>query len=406
MDGVVVFADNNVLDSDSFENKLFNKLRKNSSFSILPVCSICDLESTIKATSTFKAIILDWNFKNEVIEFGEELYGAKLPDKTPEHFLDVADIYSLIYIYSENELGTEVKHKLQERYHGKIRFKKKTPDALDDDVTSIIKDIVDFENENAHMRVPFIWSHAINQSVQKIFFELEAANPYWVKEIRDTIVSDGGEPTSEIINLFHHILSESLVQNKDLRDALDSYNCIETGVEVNVAKLYRRIYYSQITEDSPLMTGDLFEFDNEIYGILITPECEVKKRESLDFLIFKKNEIDVFLFKNNSYKRGEEDYSSFSSKKKENIRKIFNNEELSVHILPSFPFSEHTYNVSAYINFKDAFSIKKKDEYSGKRILYKLNAPYIHQLRQRYIAFFGKYGVPAIPLGLRDFNLK
>ena len=54
MDGVVVFADNKVLDIDSFENKLFNKLREESSFTILPVCSIYDLESTIKATSTFK----------------------------------------------------------------------------------------------------------------------------------------------------------------------------------------------------------------------------------------------------------------------------------------------------------------------------------------------------------------
>lgn len=31
MDGVVVFADNKVLDIDSFENKLFNKLREESS---------------------------------------------------------------------------------------------------------------------------------------------------------------------------------------------------------------------------------------------------------------------------------------------------------------------------------------------------------------------------------------
>ncbi len=30
---------------------------------------------------------------------------------------------------------------------------------------------------------------------------------------------------------------------------------------------------------------------------------------------------------------------------------------------------------------------------------------YIHQLRQRFIAFFGKIGVPAIPSSLRYFNL-
>ena len=54
MDGVVVFADNKVLEVDSFENKLFNRLKGESSYSVLPVCSIQDLESTIKAISTFK----------------------------------------------------------------------------------------------------------------------------------------------------------------------------------------------------------------------------------------------------------------------------------------------------------------------------------------------------------------
>ena len=201
-------------------------------------------------------------------------------------------------------------------------------------------------------------------------------------------------------------MNESLIQNKNLREALDAYDCDEIGVEENTAKLYRRIYYSQIMENAPIMTGDIFKFNEDNYGILITPECEVHKRDQLDFLVFTKREIDVFLRKNNSYKRGEEDYLNFKEPKKANIRKLFNNEELSTHILPSFPFSEDIYNIPAYINFKVAFSIKTKAECDSKRTMYKLNAPYIHQLRQRYVAFFGKYGVPAIPQGLRDFNLK
>lgn len=405
MDGVVVFADNKVLEVDSFENKLFNRLKGVSSYSVLPVCSIQDLESTIKAISTFKAIILDWNFKNEDVEI-EGLEGAKLPDKTPEQTLDVADIYSLIYIYSETELGVEIKTKLQQRYGQKVQFKKKTLDAIDEDAAAIIKDIKDFEGTNKHMAIPFIWSHAINQSVQRIFYELEKADPHWIKEIRDTAEKDGGEPTSEIIDVFHHILNESLIQNKDLRTALDAYVCEESGIEENTAKLYRRIYYSQLTQDAPIMTGDIFQFGDEEYGILITPECEVNKRELLYFLIFKKSGINEFLAKNNSYNRGEEDYTNFKSSKKDKIRKVFNNEELSIHILPSFPFSEETYNTFAYINFKEAFTSIKKVDCETKRTRYKLNAPFIHQLRQRYVAFFGKYGVPAIPQGLRDFNLR
>lgn len=405
MDGVVVFADNKVLEVESFENKLFNKLRQDSSFSVLPVCSIQDLESTIKATSTFKAIILDWNFKNEGDEL-EELEGAVLPDKTPEQLLNVADIYSLIYIYSEDDLGFEKKEKLKKRYSSKIQFKQKTPNALDKDVTSIIEDIKKFEFDNPHMKIPFIWSHAINKSVQRIFFELEEANPHWIKEIRDTVKNDEGEPTSEIIDVFHHILNESLIHNTKLRKELDLYECKEVGVEEKTAKLYRRIYYSQIMKDAPIMTGDIFKFGDEEYGILITPECEVHRREFFDFLVFKGKDFDEFLKKTNRYDREGDDFTKLGGNKQNSLRKVFNNEELSTHILPSFPFSETTYNMPAYINFKDSFVTYKKTECQTKRTSHKLNAPYIHQLRQRYIAFFGKYGVPAIPQGLRDFNLR
>ena len=58
------------------------------------------------------------------------------------------------------------------------------------------------------------------------------------------------------------------------------------------------------------------------------------------------------------------------------------------------------------ISHKTAFTIKTKEEFQLKRWKYKLNAPYINQLRQRYIAFFGRYGVPATPYSLRSYNLK
>ena len=92
-------------------------------------------------------------------------------------------------------------------------------------------------------------------------------------------------------------MNESLIQNKNLREALDAYDCDEIGVEENTAKLYRRIYYSQIMENAPIMTGDIFKFNEDNYGILITPECEVHKRDQLDFLVFTKREIDVFFTK-------------------------------------------------------------------------------------------------------------
>lgn len=407
MDGIIIFADNRVFERDSFENQLFDKLRSELSLSVLPICSIECLEKTIKTVSTFNALILDWNFERD--DDDDDLDGVELSAQTPQSFLENIELYSLIYVYSQNEIGEETKRSLKARFPNKIQFKTKNTDNIDADVESIKQDIKNFEENNQHMEIPFIWSQAINQSVQKIFGELEQADPNWIREIRDTVRHDEGDPTSEVINIFHNILNESLIQDVQLRKALNEYSCDEQrAAEENTAKLYRRLYYSYVYDSSPIMTGDIFRFNDEEYGILITPECEIDNKEDmcLAFLIFNKNEMDNYLQKNNTYNRGNDVYVNLKEKRREKLREIYNNESLSIHILPSFPYDGEEYNKSACISFKTGFTIKKKEEYNDKRTHYKLNAPYIHQLRQRYVSFFGKYGVPAIPNSLRDFNLK
>lgn len=408
MDGVIIFADNNVFETGSFENKLFSKLQADKTLSVLPIDTIENLEKVLKAMSTFKALILDWNFERGLID--DEQEGVRLPDTNPKNLLENIDLYSLVYIYSQAEIPQEDKTFLTQKFNEKIRFRSKgSIDAIVDEYTSIKGDIDTFERDHAHMEVPFIWSHTINQSAQTIFYELESANPNWIKEIRDSARSDGGDSTSEIIEIFHNVLNESLIQNKSLRKALDKYDYAGQAInEENTAKLYRRIFYSKLTEDAPIMTGDIFRFEDNKYGILITPECEVNKRKDLylEFLTFLQDDMNKYLCANNNYKRNEDDYGTFNDKKKDKILKIFNNDDFSYHIIPSFPFSDNVYNESAIINFKTSFAVLKKTEYEGKRLGYKLNAPYIHQLRQRYIAHFGRYGVPVIPNSLREYNIK
>lgn len=407
MDGIVLFADNKVFENGSFENNLFENLHSDKDLSVLPISNLEDLKKTIHSISTFKALILDWNFDIDNVDDDLEDLGVGKVKMNPESLLESIEIYSLIYVYSQNEIAKGIQDKLIDRFHEKIKFKTKGDKANSGtEYQTIKKDIVDFESSNKQMAMPFVWSQTINQSVQRIFNELENANPYWIKEIRETANNDGGDPTSEVIDIFNNLLCESLIQNKKLRTSLNEYNCAESSDDdESIAKLYRRIYYSKLTENAPIMTGDIFMFDESEYGILITPECEVTKADEFCFLVLKKTEFDSYLQKNNSYQRGQDDYHSFSEKRKGNIRKIFNNEELSVHVLPAFPFEETKFNMPGIISFKTAFYIKEKTDVENSRTHFKLNAPYIHQLRQRFVAFFGKYGVPAIPQSLRDFNL-
>ena len=407
MNGVILFADNRIFSSGR-ENELFNLFLNDSSFSVLPIDNVECLESMISSASTFRACIIDWDFVNNETD-DEEFAGVILPQRTPMSLLMENTLYTLVYIYSEKELPENERTALQNKYGNKIQFKTKCEDIASE-YNIITNEIKTFESNNAHMNIPFMWSQAINQSAQTIFSELEAANSFWIKEIRDTATSDGGDATSEVIDVFNNLLNEDLIQNVKLRNILSSYNAKEIIKEENIAKLYQRIYYSKINRDAPIMTGDIFQFTDEIWGILITPECEVENRvkayEGLEFLTFKFSDIDDFLVKSNSYNRLESDYVTLKESKKNNLRKIFNNEGLSTHILPSFPSKMGVYNQLVVVNFKNSFKIKSYSDYFEHRSIYKLNSPYIYQLRQRYISFFGKYGVPAIPESLRDYNLK
>lgn len=404
MEGVILFADNRIFAKEK-ENQLFRLFLDTPGLSVLPIESLECLESTIKSASTFRACIIDWDFQNRDIK-DEDFAGIYHPQRTPMSILKENSLYSLVYIYSEREIPDNEKEELSIKYGNKIQFRTKRED-IDSEYDAILNDIRTFEKKNTHMQIPFIWSQSINQSAQTIFNELESASSFWIKEIRDTAINDGGDATSEVIDVFNNLLNEELIQSKALRDALDSFGDTEDKIkEENTAKLYRRIYYSSITEDSPLMTGDIFKFDDDDYGILITPECELankSKEKEKDF-------YDFLIVKNSSSLKYQIDKQSKFVKNANEAKKIFNNGVISQHILISFPFNNEIYNRIGVIDFNTAFRTlsKIKNDLSIKsfRTQFKLNSPYIHQLRQRFVSYFGKYGVPAVPDSLREYNLK
>ena len=410
MDGVILFADNNVFQPNTFENDLFTKLNNNPLHPVLPISSLETLERTFHSISTFRAIVLDWNFNPDSSEDG-----VKIPPKTPKDLLTESEVYSLIFIYSRTPIGDDTKEELTLKYGSKIEFLLKDQESnVENDNSRLLKKIEKFEADNKHLHAPFLWSKVINKSVQSIFKELENADPNWIKEIYNTAKADHAEPNTEVINIFQNLLNESIIQETSLTSSLavtaQLGNVQVENKEQSLAKLYHRIYYTKLVHDAPIMTGDIFKFPNNEYAILITPECDIasKKDNSLEFLKFYQDAFVNFLITKKKYSK-----INFSQLKGKNnpkelnaIKKIFNNGEINYHILPSFPFDNDSYNTAAFISFESAFIIKNKEEFENNRINFKLNSPYIHQLRQRYLAYVGRFGVPAIPTSLQEYNLK
>lgn len=396
MNGIILYADDDVLNSKSSENKLFQKFNSSTEHSVLPITNLEDLEKTISCVSTFRALLLDWTFKKPKID-------EDMPDinENPLEFLKSNKIYSLVYIYSRESLPEQTKNELKVIYgDGKIFFEQKSGNFNEDEeFEKICCGISTFEDANKHMEIPFVWSQSINKSAQTIFSELEQTDSNWVKEIMDTASADGAEPCSEVINIFQNILSESLIQDNILRKILSDYKPSDIVVpEENTAKLHRRLFYTRLTVDAPIMTGDIFKFDDNEYGVLVTPECDItdENKDSYEFIIIKKD----------ASKKYQDKQKKNFTKEPNNAKKIFTNGVISRHILASFPFTEEQFDTIALIEFCSAFKNKNKDGLGACRTLFKLNSPYIHQLRQRFVAFMGRYGVPAIPDSLKSYHLK
>ncbi|MGV3696980.1 hypothetical protein [Flavobacterium sp.] len=407
MEGVILYADDHVFDSNQFVNKLFNKFNSDGNYSILPINNLNVLEKTVSSISTFKAIILDWNFKKELSEEDKEM-GVTAADENPLDFLRQKTIYSLVYIYSQEDLPHTIVEELSALYPNKIFFDKKgiTSD-LDNEFEKITKGIKDFEDQNLHLVVPFVWGKAINEASQKIFSELEAADKFWIKELYYSSargIDKHGvpkavevEPTIEVVNLFQNILSERLIQNVELKSAITDYavkNFKETPAAKSIINLYSKLYYTKTLVTDTVMTGDIYKLKDDCYGIIISPECDmmklIKKNELVEMICFCKDD-----FQNN--------ISAFC-KSDDEIKRAYNQEIAAIHLLPIFPFEDS--EKTALIDFRFSLTLVKAKylETNRQNRHIKINTPYIQQLRQRYLSYIGRVGVPGIPDSLRLVN--
>ena len=216
------------------------------------------------------------------------------------------------------------------------------------------------------------------------------------------------------------VLSESVNQNKELLSSIMEIGKSNTPeVEEpllddhrrDVSKLFSRLFYSELKDDTPIMTGDIYKLFEDSYGVLITPECDIRfvKEESgeYEFLVFTVSGMNDHLIKHNSYDRAaQEDFHKFKEKRKSSLRELFNQENGRFHFLPSFPMFNEDLSQACVINFRTATKRLKNIDVEKLERKYKINSPFIQQLRQRYLAYIGRVGTPALPSHVRDWNLQ
>lgn len=438
MDGVILFADDKVF-QQSYENEFFHSLLSEKKYPVIAVDNIDLLEKTVRSISTYKAVILDWNFIRSEVDHLED--GIEVPNENPSLFLLENDIYSLIYIYSDKLIeNTEDGKKLKRKYGNKISFKKKNAaagdlkEAASNEQKLILQEILKFEQENPNLEVPFIWSRSINKATQEIFRALENADRNWIAESYNTASKDPVEPAIEVINLFQNLLAENIIQDENLIAKIKDVSAGNVALinAENYAKVVRILYYGSVKLSAPIMTGDIIKIDNDRYGIIITPECDIrhvlKKPDATHFelLCFSKDDFKKSDFKiQASFKAApliEKFEHKLTGEEKLEVSQSLNKQKATadsehqlmgftqthprVHLLPCFEFEKDKFDGIAKIDFRTGLNLVLGKHIKVEDRVGKLNTPYIQELRQRYFAYKGRVGVPGHSESLRKWLLE
>lgn len=414
MEGIILFADDE-LNSLPFMKGIYEGLVSQSKFPVLGVDNLDLAKKSILSINNFKALILDFTFK-------EKSDDPDFPD-TERKISEVLEdenlhIFSLIYIYSQEdveqtEFGTNLKKKYGE---SSIRFRIKSSGSEDVlvEYQNIIQDIEKWDEEHKHLSVAKVWNKSLGQAIQRIFNALDKADPFWVKDLfYSSYTFDKNnnpkepppvDPNIQVINLFQNILSEHLIQDTELRNIIEEYskdNLKNETNSTNLKNLYQYLYYTNTLSTDAIMTGDVFKLDENRYGIIISPECD------MNTLIVKNMNVEVLCFEKDDFEN--KFYNTFQIKKEDQtaVGRAFNQENPRGHLFPAFPFSKEEIK-PAFLDFRFALELFKGGQLNDlkENRLFKINSPYIQQLRQRYLAYIGRVGVPAIPHSLRLFNLK
>jgi len=446
--GVLVYADDKIYDDKSSENRFFNKINK-----VHPVLGVESLEKVKASTSSigsYSALILDWDFGEDEaarIDLGDGADGVTLPKRSLENetfdFLMYSHFYSLIYIFSENDIeNSDEGEKLIQKFGNRIKFIKKDKFGTDEEITEtsseILKEIENWRVFNKNLSFPIKWGQTINQGIQVVFDDLASADEDWISELYKSVESDGLDPKVFVVELFQMILSEQILTDNAFLELLEQQvsetqktevpeskpaskgnskaekvdiateSPIDKTKESKLAKLFSRIHYSTLLDDSPIMTGDVCDLTDGTYGIIISPECDICTICSVpgyyfDMLVFNPSNFNtVFQSQAKNYVQAE--YDGLKETKKKGLRGFWNAGKLvKFHLLPSLP--EPKLKERVIIDFTKSAMKYRNDYVVQLNRPFKLNSPFIQQLRQRYLSYIGRVGVPALPNSVRDWNL-
>lgn len=374
--GIGVIIDNNINNANSTDRILkIKRYLDNKHFPILTYETLPSDEE-IQCLHSVSFIILDWNLSGNDI-------GVAIPEVTINDNIDFLNklkkiSYAPVFIFTNEDTDSIINIlKDNELYHDEfnhIFVKNKESIKTGKSLFSCINQWL---NKTPSVYVMKEWENTINTAKTQLYYDLYEISPFWPITMYKTYKNDfGTETNSGIVDLINRNLTARCSSIE-----FDSTILNKRRTTVKKEELRKLLEYERFIKglpDYPCM-GDVYkeqEGEDYIYYINIRPDCDIIRDDNPQLYLIKGTILDeTQINKEDSEYRF--DKGAFIEK--------------AVHSILSF------IDGGKIIEFKfKKYKIEKWKKYKNKRIG-RLLPPYITRIKNQYVAFLNRQGIPSIP---------
>jgi hypothetical protein len=469
MSGIILFVDDKVFEKESDENELYLELRAKAKYPVFPLQNLLEFETAISSISSIKAVILDWEFKKDVDpdDVGTEIPTDDPESILKKKIYSLIYVFSNKGPGTETreQLESLYKDKIKFNYKNDITNTEKCTANIIQGIENMEKTnlglkVPFFWSQQINKSVQEIfWELEEVDNTWIINFYTEAirdgADPSVevISVINQTLsgklLIDAGLK-QEIERFCNPVVSEDESTVKDFGESQKGPVNYEKYI-----KLFKYLYFRNVKEEEPVSIGDVFEIPEFGKLVVISPECdfgdicENREETFIDCLVFSQIEYDKLgHFKKNCPIKHTEIFTKIilgieksqvnpglNSKLVQNIKNsketinkevkdlidekwntLLNKEKVEgltqkesrYYILPFDFNSGSILNLDFQAGFRSiktsSFIDENKKVNNGIR-LYRIQMPYINDIRQRFFSYKGRIGVPGISKDLRNYLL-
>lgn len=371
--GIGVIIDNNINNANSTDRILkIKRYLENKHFPILTYESLPSDEE-IQCLHSVSFIILDWNLSGNDI-------GVDIPEETINDNIDFLNqlkktSYAPVFIFTNEDTDSIINIlKDNELYHDEFNhIFVKNKESIKSG-KSLFSCINQWLNKTPSVYVMKEWENKINTAKTKLYYDLYGISPFWPITMYKTYKNDfGTETNSGIVDLINRNLTARCSSIE-----LDSTILNKKKTRVKKEGLRKLLEYERFIKDLPNYPcmGDVFKEDDGCYYINIRPDCDIIRDKNPELYLIKGTIVDE--------KQINKKESEYKFDKGAFIEK-------AIHSILSF------IDDGKIIEFKfKKYKIEKWNKYKTKRIG-RLLPPYITRIKNQYVSFLNRQGIPSIP---------